>query len=99
MTVTVDGLRRVRLPRVQLPGSARLGRLASAWSTAGRVRPGGYVLLLATVAVLNIVGTVMILSASSVQSLDSKGTAWWFFERQLLWTGLGVAGFAIAPAR
>jgi cell division protein FtsW len=43
-----------------------------------------------------VIGAVMVLSASSVQSLDSKGTAWWFFERQLLWTALGVAGFAIA---
>ena len=48
------------------------------------------------VAVLNVIGVVMVLSASSVQSLDSKGNAWWFFERQLLWTGLGVAGFAVA---
>ena len=48
------------------------------------------------VAVLNVIGVVMVLSASSVQSLDSKGSAWWFFERQLLWTGLGVVGFAVA---
>jgi cell division protein FtsW len=48
------------------------------------------------IAVLNVIGVVMVLSASSVQSLDSKGSAWWFFERQLLWTGLGVAGFAVA---
>jgi cell division protein FtsW len=94
MTVTVDGLRRVRLPRVQVPGADRLGRLARAWSTAGRERPGGYVLLVATVAVLNIVGTVMILSASSVQSLANYGSAWYFFERQLMWTVFGVVAFA-----
>src|SRR5258708_429683 len=54
MTVTVDGVRRVRLPRVQVPGSDRLGRLARDWSAAGRERPGGYVLLVATLAVLRI---------------------------------------------
>ena len=51
------------------------------------------------VAVLNVIGVVMVLSASSVQSLDSKGTAWWFFERQLLWTGLGVVGLRRRVAR
>ena len=45
---------------------------------------------------LNVVGLVMVLSASSVQSLDTRGTAWWFFERQLMWTGLGIVGFAVA---
>lgn len=98
MSTTVDGLRRPRLPRlprVQVPGQARLAALHRAWVAAGAERPGGYVLLVATVAVLNIVGTVMILSASSVQSLANYGSAWYFFERQLMWTGFGVAAFAL----
>jgi len=60
------------------------------------VRPAHYVLLLATVAVLNVIGVVMVLSASSVLSLTTYGSAWYFFERQLVWTVIGIIGFAIA---
>jgi cell division protein FtsW len=59
-------------------------------------RPGVYVLFVATVAVLNVIGLVMVLSASSVFSLDSHGSAWYTFIRQLAWTLLGVIGFAVA---
>jgi cell division protein FtsW len=59
-------------------------------------RPAHYVLLLVTVAVLNVVGIVMVLSASSVVSLTTYGSAWYFFERQMIWTVLGVLGFAVA---
>jgi cell division protein FtsW len=60
------------------------------------VRPAHYVLLLATVAVLNVIGLVMVLSASSVLSLTTYGSAWYFFERQLVWTLIGIIGFAVA---
>ena len=40
----------------------------------------------ATVAVLNVVGVVMVLSASSVASLTDYGSPWYFFFRQLMWT-------------
>lgn len=60
------------------------------------VRPAHYMLLLATVAVLNVIGIVMVLSASSVLSLTTYGSAWYFFERQLVWTLIGVIGFAVA---
>lgn len=55
-----------------------------------------HLLLVATVVVLNVIGVVMVLSASSVLSLTTYGSAWYFFQRQLIWTLLGVAGFAIA---
>jgi cell division protein FtsW len=83
-----------RLPGVRMP--AKLTGLRRVWTKAGTQRTSTYLLLLMVVAVLNVIGVVMVLSASSVQSLDSKGNAWWFFERQLLWTGLGIAGFAVA---
>ena len=54
-----------------------------------------YVLLLAIVGALVTIGVVMVLSASSVLSLTSYGNAWHFFERQLIWTFLGVIAFAI----
>ena len=60
------------------------------------VRTPNSVLLVLAVAVLNIVGLVMVLSASSVESLDSKGNPWWFFERQLLWTTFGAVAFLAA---
>ncbi len=63
---------------------------------ASTVRPAHYLLLLVVVAVLNVVGVVMVLSASSVVSLTTYGSAWYFFERQMIWTVLGVIGFAVA---
>jgi cell division protein FtsW len=64
--------------------------------TGDAVSPAHYVLLIATVAVLNVIGVVMVLSASSVLSLTTYGSAWYFFERELVWTVLGVIGFAVA---
>jgi cell division protein FtsW len=74
----------------------RTAAVRSWWSSAGAVRSTNYLLLVVVVTVLNVIGLVMVMSASTVQSIDLKGDAWWFFERQLLWTVLGVAGFAVA---
>jgi cell division protein FtsW len=52
--------------------------------------------LVAIVAVLNIVGVVMVLSASSVSSLTDYGSPWYFFLRQLMWTVAGVVAFVFA---
>ncbi|HZR15275.1 MAG TPA: putative lipid II flippase FtsW [Acidimicrobiia bacterium] len=95
MSATAETLRRLRLPRVRVPGADRFARFYARWVEAGRDRPAGYLLLVATVAVLNVVGTVMILSASSVQSLANYGSAWYFFERQLMWTLFGVVAFVV----
>jgi cell division protein FtsW len=54
------------------------------------------VLLVATVAVLNVVGVVMVLSASSVASLTDYGSPWYFFFRQIMWTALGLLAFVFA---
>src|SRR5215210_7018922 len=59
-------------------------------------RPPAFFVVCATVGVLNIVGLVMILSASSVRALSDYGSAWYFFKRQLLWAVLGLAAFLIA---
>ena len=58
-------------------------------------RPPSYVLLCATVVVLNVVGLVMILSASSVAALSNYGSSWYFFNRQLAWALLGGIAFVI----
>jgi len=59
-------------------------------------RPPAYYVVCATVGVLNIVGLVMILSASSVAALSSYGSSWYFFNRQLMWALIGAAAFIIA---
>jgi cell division protein FtsW len=59
-------------------------------------RPPAYIVLCATVTVLNIVGLVMILSASSVAALSDYGSSWYFFNRQLLWAIIGLATFLVA---
>jgi cell division protein FtsW len=59
-------------------------------------RPPAFIVVCATVAVLNIVGLVMILSASSVAALSNYGSSWYFFNRQLGWALVGGAAFLMA---
>ena len=62
-----------------------------------------YPVLLLVIGILCMVGLVMVLSASSIESLRQYGSPWHFFERQLLWLVLGSGAFAVAwrtgPAR
>lgn len=58
-------------------------------------RPHLYVLLLTNVAVLNVIGLVMVLSASSISSLSTYGNAWFYFQRQLVWVLLGFGAFVV----
>ena len=51
----------------------------------------GYLLLAAVVTVLCVIGLVMVLSSSSVDALRNYGSAWLFFNRQLLWLTVGTA--------
>ncbi|MEO7572772.1 MAG: putative lipid II flippase FtsW [Acidimicrobiales bacterium] len=56
-----------------------------------RRRSRTYVGLLAIVATLNLVGLVMVLSASSVVSLDDYGSSWYVVMRQAMWLAFGTA--------
>jgi cell division protein FtsW len=86
------------------PGAVRSRTAAAPASRRGTdvaahraARPSSaYPILLLLVAVLCMVGLVMVLSASSVQSLRQYGSPWHFFERQLLWLVLGVGAFGVA---
>ncbi len=49
-----------------------------------------YLLLLAAIVALCLIGVVMVLSASSVTALQEKGSTWFFFRRQLIWMALGT---------
>ncbi|MDQ2729661.1 MAG: putative lipid II flippase FtsW [Actinomycetota bacterium] len=66
-------------------------------------RPGSLYVLVGIVVVLNLVGLVMVLSASSILSLRQYGSPWHYFERQVLWLTFGsvvfVAASKIDPAR
>jgi len=59
-------------------------------------RPSTYWLLLGVLSVLLMIGLVMVLSASSVQSLAEFGTTWFYFLRQLMWVVLGVVVFLVS---
>jgi len=54
-----------------------------------------YVLLLAVFVVLNLIGLVMVLSASSVTALQYEGSSYYYFERQLVWLAVGTVLFLI----
>src|SRR3954470_19444528 len=56
----------------------------------------GFVLLFAVIVVLNLIGLVMVLSASSVTALHHEGSSYYYFERQLLWLGLASVAFFVA---
>ena len=59
-------------------------------------RRSGLVLLLTLVGVLNLVGLVMVLSSSSVESIRAYGSPWHFFARELLWLTVGAGVFVVA---
>jgi len=61
---------------------------------AGRSK-GTVSLLVLLVTVLCLVGLVMVLSASSVTSIEQYGSPWHFFERQALFLLLGAAAFVV----
>ncbi|HMS24672.1 MAG TPA: putative lipid II flippase FtsW [Acidimicrobiia bacterium] len=58
-------------------------------------RNSNFILLSAIVGVLNIIGVIMVLSASSVSALGEYGSAWFFFQRQLVWLFLGTVAFVV----
>lgn len=74
----------------------RRGRDSTARERTAPVRTPAFVVLCATVAVLNVVGLVMILSASSVAALSNYGSSWHFFNRQVVWAVGGAVAFAVA---
>ena len=68
-------------------------------SVAQSSRTPAFVVLCGAVAVLNVVGLVMVLSASSVVALANYGSAWYFFDRQVAWSLAGALVFVIASRR
>ena len=52
-------------------------------------------MIVIVVVVLNLVGLVMVLSASSVESLRAYGSSWFFFQRQVAWVAAGAGLFIL----
>ncbi len=110
MSSRVEGLERARVAeRARLSererGSEHLGGGRRTGAAAGRtvaLRPaaragrGTLPILLAILAVLNLTGLVMVLSASSVLSMQQYGNPWHDFERQVLWLVVGSVAFLVA---
>ncbi|MGH9302181.1 MAG: peptidoglycan glycosyltransferase FtsW, partial [Acidimicrobiales bacterium] len=88
--------RPARSTRPRPARSASSVRSVPSGSERTRSKPSSYVLLLSVVVVLNIVGLVMVLSASSVVALRNFGSSWYFFERQTMWAALGFLVLVVA---
>jgi cell division protein FtsW len=75
--------------------SGREGRLLR--SADGEPRSSStYAWMFAIVAILNLLGLLMVLSASSVTSLYEYGSSWYQFKRQILWLLLGSAALIVS---
>ncbi|MEZ5263329.1 MAG: putative lipid II flippase FtsW [Acidimicrobiales bacterium] len=46
--------------------------------------------LLGLIITLNLIGLVMVMSASSVVSLEDHDTSWYYFQRQAAWAAIGT---------
>lgn len=73
-----------------------LAEARARWRETGRHRPPGFVALFGVVVVLNLVGLVMVLSASSVVAAEQYGTAWRFSQLHVAWFLLGLAVLAVS---
>jgi cell division protein FtsW len=58
-------------------------------------RSGLYLALAFLIAVFNLLGLVMVMSASSVVALDEYGSSWYFVLRQAGWAAAGAAALVI----
>ena len=81
----------------QQSGSRRTGTTSTMRRRTQRDSSGsGFLVLMASVVVLNLVGLVMVLSASSVTALYEYGSSFHFFLRQAVWVAAGFIALAVA---
>ncbi|HVF74358.1 MAG TPA: putative lipid II flippase FtsW [Acidimicrobiales bacterium] len=88
--------RRPPAPKTQAASNPKLRTNRAAKQREKSATSTGYLLLLALVTVLCVIGLVMVLSSSSVEALRRYGSAWLFFKRQLMWLGVGTAVLVVA---
>ena len=85
------------LTRQPAPSLTAAGAVTPASPARRAPGPGGTQwLLVLLVVILCLIGVVMVLSASSIVSLQQFGSPWYFFERQLMWLAMGAVGFVVA---
>jgi cell division protein FtsW len=70
-------------------------RARAARREIARRSTSSYVLLFAVIVALNMMGLVMVLSASSVTALHREGSSWFYFSRQLVGVVLGGLLFLV----
>jgi cell division protein FtsW len=73
-------------------------RHPTARRTTDHGRSAMFLALAFLVAVFNLLGLVMVMSASSVVALDDYGSSWYYVTRQALWASIG-AGTMILVSR
>ncbi len=76
-------------------GGTRDRSIRSLGSVAER-HSNGYWVFVALIMVLCLFGLMMVLSSSSVDALRNYGNSWVFFNKQVIWMGLGAAALIVA---
>jgi len=82
-------------PRVNFTTSSQ-SKSQGQLSRGSTAKGGSFWVLVILIAILCLIGVVMVLSASSILSLDQFGSPWYFFGRQVLWLTVGTFGFLLA---
>ena len=60
------------------------------WRRPSGRRTAESVTLLGIIVMLNLIGLVMVMSASSVVSLEAFDNSWYYFKRQAIWAAIGA---------
>jgi cell division protein FtsW len=91
--VTAIGLRRTRPARLRLVPPPPDGEAVAPRGATGSQRLG--LSLVVVVSVLALLGSVMILSASSVWAIEETGSAFAVFIRQCMWLAISAVALAV----
>jgi cell division protein FtsW len=91
VTTTVERRRATSTVGRRTPGPPRRPR---ATKPVGR-RSSLFVGLFALIVILNLVGLLMVLSASAVGSNEEYGSPWYQFQRQFVWLVLGAIALVV----
>jgi len=81
-----------RGPRINLFGSKQV----PFWDVQRGPAPIGYYVLAVVITVFVMLGLVMVLSASAQTEVQKGRSAYYIFNRQLMWAGFGAVGLVIA---
>ncbi len=84
-----------RPPETDPPGASRRGR-APRLRPPGGVTTSNFLMLLVLIVVLNLIGLLMVLSASSVAALHETGSSWYYVSRQATWVVIGLLAMVVA---